>query len=117
MTARSAVDLPDPDSPTRPTTSLGCRVRVRSFTAGWSAPPTAKLTLRCSISRSGSGIAERALEVEAIAQSFPEEVEADDGGADGQRGAEERPEGDADVFLRLVDHDTPVRVGRLGAQA
>src|SRR5262250_2746623 len=117
MTARSAVDLPEPDSPTRPTISPGCRARVRSFTAGWSAPPTAKLTLRFSISRSGSDIAERALQVETIAQSLAEEVEADDGGADGQRGAEERPEGDADVLLRLVDHDSPVRVRRLGAQA
>src|SRR5262250_512489 len=117
MTARSAVDLPEPDSPTTPTISPGCRARVRSFTAGWSTPPTAKLTLRFSISRSGSDIAERALQVEAIAQPLAEEVEADDGGADGQRGAEERPEGDADVLLRLVDHDAPVRVRRLGAQA
>src|SRR5262247_2021268 len=117
MTAKSAVDLPEPDSPTRPTISPGCRARVRSFTAGWSAPPTAKLTLRFSISRSGSDIAERALQVEAIAQPLAKEVEADDGGADGQRGAEERPEGDADVLLRLVDHDAPVRVRRLGAQA
>src|SRR5215813_10988156 len=117
MTARSTVDLPEPDSPTTPTISPGCRARVRSFTAGWSTPPTAKLTLRFSISRSGSDIAERALQVKAIAQSLAEEVEADDGGADGHRGAEERPEGDADVLLRLVDHDAPVRVRRLGAQA
>src|SRR5262249_14053 len=117
MTARSTVDLPEPASPTTPTISPGCRARVRSFTAGWSTPPTAKLTLRFSISRSGSGIAERALQVKAIAQSLAEEVEADDGGADGHRGAEERPEGDADVLLRLVDHDAPVRVRRLGAQA
>src|SRR5215471_2887276 len=117
MTARSAVDLPEPDSPTTPTISPGCSARVRSFTAGWSTPPTAKLTLRFSISRRGSDIAERSLQVEAIAQSLAEEVEADDGGADGQRGPEERPEGDADVLLRLVDHDAPVRVRRLGAQA
>src|SRR5262245_24365486 len=117
MTARSAVDLPEPDSPTTPTISPGCRARVKSFTAGWSTPPTAKLTLRFSISRSGSNIAERALQVEAIAQSLAKEVEADDGGADGQRGAEERPEGDADVLLCLVDHDAPVRVRRLRAQA
>src|SRR5215813_10279959 len=74
-------------------------------------------TRRPRMSSSGSGIAEREVQVEASAQSLAEEVEADDGGADGQRGAEERPEGDADVLLRLVDHDAPVRVRRLGAQA
>src|SRR5262249_23255979 len=117
MMARSTVDLPEPDSPTTPTISPGCRARVRSLRAGWSTPPTAKLTLRFSISRSGSDIAERALQVEAIAQPLAKEIEADDGGADGQRGAEEGPEGAADVPLRLVDHDAPVCVRRLGAEA
>src|SRR5258705_1743180 len=117
MTARSAVDLPEPDSPTSPTTSLGCRVRVSSLTAGRSTPPTAKLTVRFLISISGSGIAERPLEMEAIAQALAEEVEADHRGTDGDGGSEQRPEGDADVLLRLVDHDAPVGGRRLGAQA
>src|SRR5213593_5094140 len=117
MTARSAVDLPEPDSPTSPTTSLGCRVRVSSLTAGRSTPPTAKLTVRFRISISGSGIAERALEMETIAQAFSQQIEADHRGADGEGGTEQGPEGDADVLLRLVDHDAPVGVRRLGAQA
>src|SRR5215472_2298497 len=55
--------------------------------------------------------------MEAIAQPLAEEIEADDGRADGQDRAEERPEGDADVLLRFVDHDPPVRVRWLGAEA
>src|SRR5215831_10488399 len=117
MTARSAVDFPEPDSPTSPTTSFACRVRVRFFIAGWRTPPTAKLTVRFSIAISGSGIGGRALEMETIAQPLAEEIEANDGGADGQGRAEERPEGDANVLLRFVDHDSPVRVRWLSAEA
>src|SRR5215813_3791902 len=117
MTARSAVDLPEPDSPTSPTISFWCRVRSSSFTAGKSSPPTAKLTVRFLISTSGSGIAQRVPEVEPVAQALAEKIEADDGGADGERGPEQGPEGDRDVLLRLVDHETPISVGRLGAEA
>src|SRR5882724_7608252 len=117
MTARRAVDFPEPDSPTSPTTSFGESVRVNSLTAGRSTPPTAKLTERFLISRRASGIAEGALEVEAIAQALAQEVETYDRRADGERGAQQRPERYADVLLRLVDHDTPIGVWRLGTQA
>src|SRR6266850_7177129 len=117
MTARSAVDLPEPDSPTSPTTSFGESVRLSSLTAGRSTPPTAKLTERFLISTSASDIRQRAPEVQTVAQALAHEVEADHRGADGERGTEQRPERYADVLLRLVDHDAPIGVGRLGTQA
>src|SRR4029453_746067 len=115
MTARSAVDLPEPDSPTSPTTSLGSRVRVNSLTAGRSTLPTAKLTVRSRISIRESGIAERALEMEAIAEALAQQIEADHRSADGEGGTEQGPERDADVLLRLVDHDAPTGARAAGA--
>src|SRR5579885_3542347 len=117
MTANSAVDFPEPDSPTSPTTSPAWIARLNSASAGIRRPPTRKLMLSPSISRSGSGIGQRGAQMEPVAQPFAEEIEADDRERDGEGRPEERPEGDADLLLRLVDHDAPIGERRLRAEA
>jgi len=85
MTARRAVDFPEPDSTTSPTTSFGESVRLNSLTAGRSTPPTAKpprvLDLRGGRQASGGSPG-----VEAIAQALRQEVETYDRRADASAG-------------------------------
>src|SRR5918996_3040158 len=118
MTAYRIVDFPDPDSPTRPTTSSGWRRRLTSRSTGATRPPTAKPRLRSWISRgAGSGVAIPRAQVESIAKALAEQIEADDRERDRERGTEERPVGRGEVLLGVLDHHAPIGGGRLGAQA
>jgi len=117
MTARRAVDFPEPDSPTSPTTLIRRERQVELPDRGEEHPAHRETHREVLDLEEGVSIAEGALEVEAIAQALAQEVETYDRRADGERGAQQRPERYADVLLCLVDHDTPIGVWRLGTQA
>ena len=55
MTARATVDLPDPDSPTRPSTRPGSIDRLTSSTAVWACRPWPYTTVRSRTSRAVPG--------------------------------------------------------------
>jgi len=74
MTARRAVDFPEPDSPTSPTTSFGESVRLNSLTAG-GARRHRETHREFLISRRASGIAEGAWRWRRSAQALAQEVE------------------------------------------
>ena len=56
MTPRATVDLPQPDSPTRPSAWPGMTVAEKSITAGISPARVKKLIERSSISKDRFGL-------------------------------------------------------------
>src|SRR6266849_8999269 len=140
INSRAVVDLPQPDSPTIPTVSPltmendtsstartvlralnrsprtgKCFVRPMTCSSGWATPPR---------SSSGSSISIDAVsfmalvpDVHGAAHSVAEKVEADRHREDHDAGQCRHPWIDIDRGAQGVEHQTPFRLRRLGAEA
>src|SRR5262245_51857556 len=137
--ARAVIDLPDPDSPTRPTASPGLTLIETSRRTLRCAPSTRSRTVRSSTSSSGSADRTAAAACPAPActaligapparhslaclrlleQPLAEDIERDH---DGDDAGSRRERGQRitlwNADLVLGDHHSPVRGGRLHAKA
>src|SRR3954471_8029958 len=79
MMASDVTDLPEPDSPTMPSTSPGCRPKETPRTARTTPSSLGKSTVRFSTSRIGciSGPDPLLLRVEGVAQAVADEVDGE----------------------------------------
>src|SRR5947209_3457403 len=113
--ALPVIDLPDPDSPTRPTFSRP-RVKLMPRTASTSPVRVGKETRKSSTVRSGASIS-GLLGVEHVAQAVAEQVEteAHDENGDPRHGRD--PPLIEDELPPRGDHRPPFRERRLCAEA
>src|SRR3954454_9262146 len=112
MIARATVDLPEPDSPTRPNASRGWMAKVRPGITLASPARRKNETRALSSSRTGVSVTQADL-----AQADGEEVEADRQRGDRGAGDQRHVRPDRHHAVRVLDHAAPVRVGRGQADA
>src|SRR6478735_6444911 len=105
--------LPEPDSPTTPSTSPSSRVRSMRSTARSVPWEVGNSTLRFSISSRGMGSALQ-LGVERIAQAVTEKVEGEHGDEDGEARERGDPPGAQHELAGIGEHRAPFRGRRLG---
>src|SRR5919199_3906165 len=102
MTASATVDLPQPDSPTRPIASLGITLKERRGMT-FASPARMKYEIRTSWnSRIGVSVTQRDL-----AQAHGEQVEADDERGDRGAGDERHVRPDRHHAVGLLHHAAP----------
>ncbi len=100
--------LPEPDSPTTPSTSPSSRVRLTPSTARKVPPADGNSTERFWMSRSGMGaLTGFSLGVEGIAQAVPDEVEGEHGDQDDQAREGHHPPGPEHELAGVGQHRTP----------
>src|SRR5262245_10893470 len=113
--ARASVVLPQPLSPTRPTTSPGPISRLMESST-WATPPSVtKSTLSPRTDRSSAIVRAAAPAqpwVEDVAQPITEQVEAHDGKDDGQTRGRRVPPSIGQELARLGDRPAPFGSGR-----
>src|SRR6185436_1558142 len=78
MTASATVDLPQPDSPTRPIASPGMMVQEKSITAGISPARVKNEMFRSSTSRIGVAMSAPLVLQRLLAQAVGQQIEAED---------------------------------------
>src|SRR3954465_5889705 len=108
--------LPEPDSPTTPSTSPSSRLRLTPSTARITPPALGKSTDRFSSSRRSTGLSFQ-LRVEGVAQSVANEVEGEDGDQNHQAGEGHYPPGAQDELAGVGQHSAPFRRRRLRAKS
>src|SRR5262249_23287165 len=120
----ATVLLPEPDSPTSPSTLPGWIEKETPSTARTTPRPVANCVRRPSTSRTAVLMRRLSMQVvahharvEDVAQPAAEEVEADHGDEHRNPGADRHPGDDGHVGPALADHQAPVGAGRLRAEA
>ena len=117
ITASMATLLPEPVSPTMPTTSPASTVRSTPSTA-WSGPravPELDREVADLEQRHGAQLLQ--LGVERVAQAVAEQVEGQHGDQDGEAREGHHPPGAQHELARVGQHRAPFRRRRLGAEA
>src|SRR5262245_8999410 len=118
--ARASVVLPQPLSPTSPTTSPGAMSRLMPSRT-WATPPSVTKSTRRPRTESSSAIAGGAAatqpRVEDVAQAITQQVEAHHGEEDGQARRRRVPPRIRQKLARLGDGPAPLRRGRRRAEA
>src|SRR6202008_651271 len=130
MTRRAVVDLPQPDSPTMPSTSPLSTEKLTSSTAR-TTPALPRKPLRTGkcfesarTSRSGccgpptsfTGARTSASDIHCAPHAVAEEIEADRNDEDHRAGQRRDPRIDVDRGAHRVEHQAPFGLGRLGAE-
>src|ERR1700753_253343 len=106
--------LPEPDSPTTPTTSPGATSRLMRSTAGSPLKFTARLRMVNSGVMSGHPFQ---FGIECVAQPVAEQIDREHRDQDGQTRHGDDPPGAVDVIARRGQHRAPLRRRRLHAEA
>src|SRR5262245_45255244 len=118
--ARASVVLPQPLSPTRPTTSPGAMSRLMPSRT-WAMPPSVTKSTRRPRTESRSAIACGAAaaqpRVEDVTQAVAQQIEAHHGEKDGQARRRRVPPRIGEELARLGDGPAPLRRGRRRAEA
>src|ERR1043165_7560191 len=131
MTSRAVVDLPQPDSPTMPSTSPLSTEKLTSSTARTTPalpmkpPRTGKCLLIARTSSSGccgpptssAGASTSGPDIHRAPHSVAQEGEADRHDEDHRTGQGCDPRIDVDRGAQRVEHQAPFGLGRLGAEA
>src|SRR5215212_9585316 len=131
MTRRAVVDLPQPDSPTMPSTSPLSTEKFTSSTARTTPalpmkpPRTGKCLLSARTSRSGfcgpptsaTGAKTSASDIHRAPHSIAQEIEADRHHEDHRAGQGRDPRIGVDRGPQRVEHQAPFGLRRLGAEA
>src|SRR6478609_9413766 len=115
MMASEVTDLPQPDSPTRPTVWPGATWKLTPSTAFIAATPRRlKVTVR-SVTESSASISASppALGVDGLAQGLTEQGETQRDDDDGDRRPERQPGVGVDDVLRLAEHLSPFGLGHV----
>src|SRR5690349_4342492 len=112
MIARATVDLPHPDSPTRPRAAPSCSDRSSPGITVSSPARVAYATRKPWMSSSGASVTEAKL-----TQSHREEIEADDERRDGRTWHQRHVRPHHHHSVRVLDHAAPVGIGRRQADA
>src|SRR5689334_9965465 len=121
MIDRAVTVLPEPDSPTMPSTSFSSTSKDTPSTA-WTVPSsvgnwTCRPSTESTVARVTLGRSVGRLRVEGVAQSVAQEVHRQDGDEDGEpRKIDEVGQRRADGLSRLPDHVSPGHRGRLDAK-
>src|ERR671913_2065640 len=118
MIAMRRVDLPQPDSPTRPKLSPGMMSSEKSGKATTEPEEDRYSTLRSRMESSGFVTASRSsIRERQLAQAVGEQVEAEHERDDGEAGEQRHVREHRDHGGRLLDHAAPVRVRRRQAES
>src|SRR5947208_11606782 len=118
MMASATVDLPQPDSPTRPSASRGLMTKL-SPGMTLASPARRKNEMR-AFSKARMGVASVtpwSITEPDLPQPNRQEVEADDERRDDGAGNERHMRPDRHHAVGVLDHAAPIRVGRRQADA
>src|SRR5471032_1373315 len=108
--------LPEPDSPTMPSTSPASSDRLTFSTACSTPALVGKLTERLSISSKAMTSALE-LGIEGVAQPIAQQIEGDHGHEDRRTREGDDPPGAQHELARIGQHGAPFGGGRLRAQS